>query len=107
MMNITVYTVFLFGLFSLIGGIIGYTKAGSLVSLLAGGLSGIILIISSIGIFKNYNLAFYVALVVALLLGGRFVMTLIKNFKVMPDLIMVLFSAVTIFFLVMDLIKKP
>jgi len=105
-MNITAIIVGLFGLFSLTGGLIGYFKAGSMVSLIAGGLSGIILLLSAYGISKGNQVTAYLALVVALLLGGRFMMTLIKSFKVMPDLLMVVFSLVTILMLGMYLLKK-
>ena len=44
-MNITVIVVGLFGLFSLAGGLIGYFKAGSMASLIAGGVSGLILLL--------------------------------------------------------------
>ncbi len=105
-MNITVIIVLLFGIFSLTGGIIGYTKAGSVPSLVAGSVSGILLILSAIGLSRNYMAASYVALLVALLLGARFVMTIIKNFKVMPDLIMILFSATTIVAVIIYVVKK-
>jgi uncharacterized membrane protein (UPF0136 family) len=105
-MNITVIVVGLFGLFSLAGGLIGYFKAGSMASLLAGGISGIILLLSAFGIFKENQLSAYVAGVVALLLGGRFLMTLIQKFKVMPDFIMVVFSVVTLIVIVMHLVRK-
>ena len=105
-MNITVIVVGLFGLFSLAGGLIGYFKAGSMASLLAGGISGIILMLSAFGIFKENQLSAYVAGGVTLLLGGRFLMTLIQKFKVMPDLIMVVFSVVTLIVIVMHLVRK-
>ncbi|UCF65345.1 MAG: TMEM14 family protein [bacterium] len=105
-MNITVIVVGLFGLFSLAGGLIGYFKAGSIASLIAGGLSGIILFLSAYGISKGNQVSAYLALIVALLLGGRFMMTLIKSFKVMPDLLMVIFSLVTILMVGMYLFKK-
>ena len=105
-MNTTVIVVTLYGLFSLAGGLIGYVKAGSMASIVAGGISGIILLLSAWGISKENKSSAYVALVVALLLGGRFIMTLIKSFKVMPDLLMVVFSLVTLLMVGIYLLKK-
>jgi len=105
-MNTTVIIVGLFGLFSLAGGLIGYFKAGSMASLMAGGISGLILLLSAFGISKDNQVAVYVAGVVALLLGGRFLMTLLQKFKVMPDLLMVLFSVVTLIVVIMYLVRK-
>ena len=105
-MNITVVVVGLFGLFSLVGGLIGYFKAGSMASLLAGSLSGLILLASAYGVSKDNQFMAYIALVVALLLGGRFLMTLMKSFKFMPDLLMVAFSLVTLVVVGLYLFKK-
>ena len=105
-MNITVIVVGLFGLFSLAGGLIGYFKAGSMASLIAGGVSGLILLLSAFGISKDNQVAVYAAGFVALLLGGRFLMTLMQKFKVMPDLLMVLFSVVTLIVVIMHLVRK-
>ena len=105
-MNITVVVVGLFGLFSLVGGLIGYFKAGSRASLLAGSLSGLILLLSAYGISKENQIFAYIALIVAILLGGRFFMTLIKSFKVMPDLLMVILSLSTILMVGIFIFKK-
>jgi hypothetical protein len=39
-------------------------------------------------------------------LGGRFVMTITKNFKVMPDLIMIILSVVSIITVIIFMIRK-
>jgi uncharacterized membrane protein (UPF0136 family) len=105
-MNTASMVVLAFGLFSITGGFIGYFKAGSMASLVAGSISGIFLLISAYGLVRGNQLSAVVSLVVAVLLGARFLMTMVKQFKVMPDLLMVLLSAVTIVVVVMHLIKK-
>ncbi|OGB68172.1 MAG: hypothetical protein A2Y94_13075 [Caldithrix sp. RBG_13_44_9] len=105
-MNATVFVIFLFGVFSLVGGLIGYIKADSMPSLIAGSISGVILLFCSYGILKGNQLAAIVTLVVALLLGGRFLLTIIKNFKLMPDFLMILFSLLTIILVIQHLLKK-
>ena len=62
----------LYGLVALTGGIIGFVKAGSLASLIAGGLSGLILLACAAFIPKSPRPALIVALVVSLGLVGRF-----------------------------------
>ena len=94
-MNLAAVLVALYGLFSLIGGVIGYRKAKSTVSLAAGSVSGLILLVSAYGMVKGSSVAWVVSLTVALVLGVRFFRTWLKNRRLMPDLLMVLFSAAT------------
>jgi len=95
-MNLAVAVVGLFGLFSLVGGAIGYFKAKSGASLIAGTVSGLILLACAAGIARGQRLASIVSLIVALLLGGRFLGTWWKNHRVMPDGIMVVLSLLTL-----------
>lgn len=62
----------LYGLVALTGGIIGFVKAGSLASLIAGGISGLILIACAAFIPRRPKPALIVALVVGVALVGRF-----------------------------------
>jgi uncharacterized membrane protein (UPF0136 family) len=62
----------LYGLIALSGGIIGFVKASSLASLIAGGISGLILIACAVFIPRKPKGALIVALVVSLGLLGRF-----------------------------------
>jgi uncharacterized membrane protein (UPF0136 family) len=62
----------LYGLVALVGGIMGFVKAGSLASLIAGGLSGLVLIACSLLVPRKPGVALTVALVVSLALVGRF-----------------------------------
>jgi uncharacterized membrane protein (UPF0136 family) len=62
----------LYGLVALIGGVIGFVKAGSLASLIAGGISGLVLIACSLLVPRKPGAALTVALVVSLALVGRF-----------------------------------
>lgn len=104
-MWLTTGVVVVYGLFCIVGGIIGYVKAQSNASLIAGLLSGIVLLICSYGIAKGNTLVLYVSLVVSILLGGRFLITLFNNFKVMPNLIMVILSVVVIIVIIVSLVK--
>ena len=95
-MNSTVGVVFVFAIFNIVGGLIGFFKAGSKASLIAGSLAGIVLLLCAYGMTKGNSIAPVVSLITALLLGGRFLGTWMKNRRVMPDLLMILFSAAVV-----------
>jgi len=105
-MNLASAIVGLFGLFNIVGGIMGYAKSGSMPSLITGGISGLVLLLCSYGITKDLKWAGIVAFFVAFLLGGRFFRSLFITFKVMPSLIVVLFSLATFIVVGAFLFKK-
>ncbi|MBI1977737.1 MAG: TMEM14 family protein [Candidatus Omnitrophica bacterium] len=98
MINISTIVVFLYGLFALVGGMIGYVKAKSKASLIAGSVSGIILIGCAYGFTQGVRGAYWISLVVAIVLGVRFLKKWFVTKRVMPELLMVIFSALTLFF---------
>ena len=66
----------LYGLTSIAGGTLGYVRADSLPSLLAGTVCGLLLLLCGVGIFKGPRLSFLSllgSLLVSLALVGRFV----------------------------------
>jgi uncharacterized membrane protein (UPF0136 family) len=69
----------LYGVLSMVGGIIGYVKAHSTASLVTGVPLGAILVLSAIGIFYVPRPALVGAMVVALLIGGFFGSKLVKG----------------------------
>ncbi len=62
----------LFGLLTIIGGIIGYATAGSVISLVAGIAAGLALLFSGFTMQKGSRTGLYIALVVTLVLLGHF-----------------------------------
>ena len=95
-MTVAATVVASYGVFSLIGGVIGYRKANSAASLVAGGLSGALLLLCAYGIGQGSRTAALGSLLIAAALGARFTGTWLKKRRVMPDLLMVLFSAATL-----------
>lgn len=69
---------FAYGAVALIGGLIGFLKAGSLASLLAGGGSGVILTVAGVLIQSRPKVGLGLGLVVSLLLVGRFASAALK-----------------------------
>lgn len=91
-MDVAVVVVGLYGLFTVVGGVIGYVKAKSAASLVAGVVSGMILLTCAAGMRHASAAATLASGLVALLLGARFTSTWIRRRRVMPDLLMVIGS---------------
>jgi len=70
---------FAYGLVAAIGGTIGFVKAGSAASLVAGGGSGVLLLVCAVLIGKKPKLGLIGAFVLSLLLVGRFASTALKG----------------------------
>lgn len=88
----------IFGVFSIVGGLIGYLKAGSFASLVAGGISGILLIVAAFLLPTHLTAGLIIALIISLLLAGRFLPAFFRRGKIMPDAIMALLSLAGIAF---------
>jgi uncharacterized membrane protein (UPF0136 family) len=69
----------LYGLIALTGGVIGFVKASSVASLIAGGISGLLLLTCAFFIPRQPKRALIGALVVSLGLLGRFLPNVAKG----------------------------
>ena len=105
MQNPVVLVLVVYGVFTLIGGLIGYVKAKSLASLIAGTASGGILLACAGQYARGNRAALIVGASVAFLLGVRFVRTWCKMRRLMPDLLMVVLSMITIATIVRALVQ--
>lgn len=74
----------IFGLLTIAGGIIGYVRAGSMASIIAGGISGVLLLVAGFFLPEYRVAALATALIVSLLLAGRFVPAFLKTGAAMP-----------------------
>jgi uncharacterized membrane protein (UPF0136 family) len=87
---------FIFGALTIVGGIIGYIKAGSLPSIIAGTITGVLLIIAATLLSDHRTVGLATALIVSLLLAAQFVPKLIRTGKVMPAGMMSILSVIGI-----------
>jgi uncharacterized membrane protein (UPF0136 family) len=71
-MNAIKIFYFVFGALTLVGGIMGFVKAQSMASLIAGGLSGLLLIVAGVIFAGNQQAAGILAIVVSIALVGFF-----------------------------------
>ena len=98
-MNISIITTAIYGLLALFGGIWGYTKAQSKVSLISGSVSGILLLIGAVMQVQGMMLGLIIARVVTLLLISIFTVRLIKTKKAMPGALMLTTGIITLIIL--------
>lgn len=74
----------------------GYVKAKSKASLIAGSITGGLLLLAAFLIFRGITAGAILGLVVSLLLIGQFGPSLLKKFKVMPNLLVVVLGFITV-----------
>jgi len=94
----TAWIVLVYGLLVAVGGVMGYVKANSMPSLIAGVGAGLVLAGASVAMMKDsYQAGWWVALIVALLLLGRFGSAAYsKGFKLMPGGMVIILSLIVI-----------
>jgi uncharacterized membrane protein (UPF0136 family) len=106
MIAITKIYYFLFAVLTIGGGVMGYVKAGSMPSLIAGGVSGALLLVSALLIPSKLHAGLIVGLVVSLLLAARFAPIFLAGKKMMPAGMMTILSVVAIILTIVAWIKK-
>jgi uncharacterized membrane protein (UPF0136 family) len=85
-----------FGAFVVFGGIMGYVKAASKASLIAGSVTGGLLLLSAFLMTREMMAGKILGIVVSLVLLSQFGPSLLKKFKVMPNLLIVILGLLTI-----------
>ena len=105
-MDATSIYFLIFGALTIIGGVIGYVKAGSLPSIIAGAITGILLLVAGWILPANRAAGLVVGLVVSLLLAGQFVPKFIRTGKVMPAGLMSILSVIGIVMAILAWLKK-
>ncbi|MFL6588716.1 MAG: TMEM14 family protein [Chthoniobacterales bacterium] len=96
----------IFGLLTIAGGVIGYVKAGSTASIIAGAISGIALIVAAFLLTGNPALGLIIAGLVSVLLAGRFIPAFMKTGNMMPAGLMAVLSTIGVVMAIVAWIKK-
>ena len=96
----------IFGLLTIIGGVIGFVKAGSTASIIAGSISGILLFVAAFLLPQNLAVGLILAGVVSILLAGRFVPAFLKTGQAMPAGLMSVLSVLGVIVAIVASIKK-
>ena len=96
--------VMVYGVFTAVGGVIGYVKAKSTASLIAGLGCGVALVVCALGMQRGSLVSALASGGIAVLLGARFFMTWRQRRRLMPDLLMVLLSMATVCLVALSLV---
>ena len=97
------WVVLIYGILVAAGGVMGYARAKSVPSLIAGGASGLILIGAAAAMMRgSYQAGWWLALIVALLLLANFGFRSLSGFKMMPGGLMIILSLIAIMVLLMN-----
>lgn len=92
------WLVLIYGILVAVGGVMGYVKASSTPSLIAGGISGLALVGAAVAMMKgSYSAGWWISLIVALLILGRFGRAALSDgFKMMPTGMVIILSIIVI-----------
>src|SRR6266702_7632591 len=95
-----------FGVLTIAGGILGYVKAGSLPSIIAGSITGVLLLVAASLLPEHRAIGLATGFVISLLLAAQFIPKFIRTGKVMPAGMMSILSAIGIVVALFAWMKK-
>jgi len=95
-----------FGALTIVGGIVGYLKAGSVASIIAGSITGVLLLVAAFLLPEHRTIGLATALIVSLLLAAQFVPKFLQTGRVMPAGMMSILSAIGIIAVIVAWVKK-
>ncbi len=96
----------IFGLLTLVGGIMGYVKANSVASIIAGSVACILLLLAAFLLPNYFVLALGIGALVSILLAGRFLPAFIKTGHFMPAGLMSILSVIGVIVAILAWMKK-
>src|SRR5437868_4139857 len=96
----------IFGLLTIVGGVIGYVKAGSTASIIAGSIAGILLLVAAWLMPANLAASLILAAIVSIALAGRFIPAFIRTGHLMPAGLMSILSVIGIIMALVAWMKK-
>ena len=105
-MEVTKVYFILFGVLTIAGGIVGYVKAGSVASIIAGSITGVLLLVAAFLLPEHRGVGLATALVVSLLLAAQFVPKFLQTGRVMPAGMMSILSVIGVIAAIVAWIKK-
>jgi uncharacterized membrane protein (UPF0136 family) len=96
----------IFGLLTIAGGVVGYVKAGSVPSIIAGSITGVLLLIAAFVMPEHRVAGISTALIVSLLLVAYFGRKYLSTGAVMPAGIMSVLSILGIIAAIVAWVKR-
>src|SRR5213078_511703 len=95
-----------FGVVTIAGGVIGYVKADSVASIIAGSITGILLLVAAFLLPEHRAFGLATAFIISLLLAAQFVPKFIRTGRVMPAGMMSILSVIGLIVALLAWIKK-
>ena len=105
-MDATKVYFIIFGALTIIGGIIGYVKAGSIPSIVAGAITGLFLLIAAFLLPEHRAVGLATAFFVSVLLAGYFAPKFLRTHAFMPAGMMSILSVIGIVVALVAWLKK-
>ena len=105
-MDATKLYFLVFGSLTIVGGIIGYVKAGSLPSIIAGAITGVLLLVAEFLLPEHRAAGIATAFVVSFVLAAQFVPKFIRTGKMMPAGMMSILSVIGLIVAIVAWLKK-
>jgi uncharacterized membrane protein (UPF0136 family) len=96
----------IFGLLTIAGGIVGYVKAGSTASIIAGAITGVLLLVAAFLLPEHRVAGLATALIVSLLLAAYFIHKYLSTHAVMPAGMMSVLSVIGIIAAIVVWLRK-
>jgi len=95
-----------FGVLTIAGGIVGYVKAGSVASIIAGSITGILLLVAAFLLPEHRAIGLATAFLISLLLAAQFAPKFIRTGRVMPAGMMAILSVIGLIAAIVAWVKK-
>jgi uncharacterized membrane protein (UPF0136 family) len=95
-----------FGILTIAGGVVGYVKAGSVASIVAGGITGVLLLVAALLLPEYRIVGLATACIVSLLLAAQFVPKFLRTGRAMPAGMMSILSVIGIIVAIVAWLKK-
>src|SRR5260370_31079032 len=95
-----------FGILTIAGGVVGYVKAGSVASIVAGGVTGVLLLVAALLLPEYRIVGLATACLVSLLLAAHFVPKFLRTGRVLPAGMLSILSVLGIIVAIVAWLKK-
>ena len=96
----------IFGALTIAGGVMGYVKAGSVVSIVAGSIAGVLLLVAAFLLPDHRAAGLATAFIISLLLAAQFIPKFMKTGRIMPAGMMSILSVIGVIAAIVAWIKK-
>ena len=95
-----------FGVLTIAGGVVGYVKAGSVASIIAGSITGVLLLVAAFILPEHRAIGLATAFIISLLLAAQFAPKFIRTGRAMPAGMMSILSVIGIIAAIVAWVKK-